>query len=122
MIIADISLIAAFAGLVNSSLSNVEKRSYEIGIKKVMGASAFDVYCEFALESFAVFSQGLLIGVMLVILTCWLISSAGIMDIHVDYTENARLIFRLSLVGFVCGLYPAWRAGRITIMDAIRKV
>ena len=122
LFIASVSLAVSMTGMINSMLAGIKERSYEIGIKKVMGASAFDVYCEFALESFAVFSLGLLIGVMLVILTCWLISSAGIMDIHVDYTENARLIFRLSLVGFVCGLYPAWRAGRITIMDAIRKV
>ncbi len=122
LFIASVSLAVSLTGMINSMLAGIKERSYEIGIKKVMGASAFDIYCEFALESFTVFSIGLVIGLILVTLTCRLISSAGIMDICVDHMENLRLLFRLSLAGFVCGLYPAWRAGRITIMDAIRKV
>ena len=120
--IAGVSLAVSLIGMVNSVLSNIRERSYEIGIKKVMGASTADIYGEFALESFAVFFLGMLAGLLLVTVVFLVIDRAGLMSVTVDYSGNMRLVTRLSLAGFLCGLYPAYRAGRISIMEAIRKV
>ena len=122
MFIAGVSLSVAFIGMINTMLSSIKERSYEIGIKRVMGASGADIYGEFALESFAVFLLGLLAGLLLVTLIVFAINKSGVMNVVLDYSRNMRLVMKLSVAGFICGLYPAYRAGKITIMEAIRKV
>ena len=52
LFIASVSLAVSMTGMINSMLAGIKERSYEIGIKKVMGASAFDVYCEFIVKQF----------------------------------------------------------------------
>ncbi|MBQ3385454.1 MAG: hypothetical protein IJG59_09650 [Erysipelotrichaceae bacterium] len=117
MIIADISLIAAFAGLVNSSLSNVEKRSYEIGIKKSLGASDRDICVQFMAESAAVLLLSALLATAGVALMLLLLGSVRV---KVRYDECFFLILRVMMAGMLCSLYPAFKAGRTTVMESIR--
>ena len=117
MIIADISLIAAFAGLVNSSLSNVEKRSYEIGIKKSLGASDRDICMQFMAESTVVLLLSALLAVTGVTLILLLM---GNVRVKVRYDECFFLILRVMMAGMLCSLYPAFKAGRTTVMESIR--
>ncbi len=117
MIIADISLVAAFAGLINSSLSNVEKRSYEIGIKKSLGASDHDIFLQFLAEALAVLLVSALLAVAAVAVVILLM---GNIRINVRYDECLFLIVRVMIAGMLCSLYPAIKAGRTTVMESIR--
>ena len=122
MFIASVSLLVSLIGMINSMLSNIRDRTYEIGIKKAMGASDGDICLEFLLESFIVFALGTLLGGVLIYCFAGLINLSGLMSIRIDYVDCLSSVMKLLAAGALCGLYPAYRASRITIMDAIRKV
>ncbi|MBQ9036183.1 MAG: ABC transporter permease [Erysipelotrichaceae bacterium] len=122
MFIASVSLLVSLIGMINSMLSNIRDRTYEIGIKKAMGAGNNDIYIEFLMESFMVFALGTFIGWLLIISFVGLINLSGLMSIRIDYHKCLTDIVRLLVAGGLCGIYPACKASHITIMDAIRKV
>ena len=122
MFIASVSLLVSLIGMINSMLSNIRDRTYEIGIKKAMGAGNNDIYLEFLLESFIVFALGTFIGWLLIISFVGLINLSGLMSIRIDYYKCITDVVKLLVAGGLCGIYPAYKASHITIMDAIRKV
>lgn len=122
MFIASVSLLVSLIGMINSMLSNIRDRTYEIGIKKAMGAGNGDIYTEFLLESFIVFALGTLVGGMLISCFVAVINLSGLMNVRIDYQNYFSDVVKLLAAGALCGLYPAYRASRITIMDAIRQV
>ena len=117
MIIADISLIVAFAGLINSSLSSVEKRSYEIGIKKSLGASDGDICFQFMAEAMTVLRLSAAVAVLAVSGVVLMLRN---LKVIVKYDECLFLIIKIITAGLICSLYPAVKASKTTVMGSIR--
>ena len=117
-VISAVSLIVALIGLVSSSLNNVSRRSYEIGIKKSLGASDRDIYRQFVLEAAVVITISVMLALRAVSVIVFILPDDLI---TVDLGNCAKVIIRTVITGMICSLYPAFRAARTTVIESIRQ-
>lgn len=104
----------------------------DIGIMRAMGASPKKVRQVFMWEAMMIATFGILLGVLLAFLLCWIIATFNIVELPGDIYYLTKVPVRvvwwdvLAVVGgsylicFVAGLYPAVKASRVNPTDAIR--
>lgn len=113
IIIAGISMIVSGVVIMNMMLSYIEKKKYEIAVKKSFGATRKDIIKEIALT-------GLLIGLIsaiigLIITFSISLSIGGLLpfDMYVGPRVVLFSTFFSLLIGFLFSLVPAYRASKI---------
>ena len=116
-LISGVSLAVALMGLINSSLNNVRKRSYEIGIKKSLGASDRDIYRQFVLEGAFIITVSVILAIMVVSLTVLILPSEFR---EVNVSRCVSMILRVMAAGMICSLYPAIKASKTTVIGSLR--
>jgi putative ABC transport system permease protein len=117
ILIALISLVVGGIGIANVMLVSVTERTREIGIRRAMGANRKMIVMQFLVEAITL---GLIGGVFGIV--------GGMVVNRVIIGEEFALpwlwILNSSLicmtVGIVSGLYPAFRAADIDVIDALR--
>jgi len=124
--IAGIALLVGGVGVMNMMLVSVSERVREIGIRKAIGASPFDIGAQFLCEAIVLSGSGGAIGVstgvLAAILTGILIKSARPMWVSVIATNAVVTALVVSiLVGLIFGFFPARRAGKLDAITAIRR-
>jgi putative ABC transport system permease protein len=130
MSIALIAILIAMVGVMNTILMSVLERFQEIGIMKSMGASAGHVFRLIWTETAILCLVGGVLGTLLALglsaLTETLIrnllpySPKGSL-ILIDLPLVLRSIAIIVGIGFVSGIYPAFKASRIKPIEAIRS-
>ena len=118
MFLAAVSVAVAYISMIGNTVSSLPQRSYEIGIKKAFGAGPRLIYRQFILETMTVLTLSSFISLIL----CWLLITiiSRIVLIRVSFASALAVMVRLMITGVICGLYPALKASKITVMDAIR--
>lgn len=124
--LASISLVVSGVGIMNVMFVAVAERRTEIGLRKAVGARDKDILRQFLAEAIGVAVAGGIVGIgiasLLVGLAFWGASAAGL-AVPAAFTPGNFLFaigFALS-AGLLFGVYPAWKASRITPIDAIRS-
>jgi putative ABC transport system permease protein len=125
-VVAVVSLVVGGIGVMNIMLVNVRERTREIGLRKALGATAAQITWQFLVEAMTLTIVGGLIGLV----TGWLLgfSVTLIMKSMWDVfwmpsvpTAWIVVVFGVSCgLGLVFGVYPAWRAGILNPIDALR--
>ncbi len=128
---ASTALVAASLNIMNLMLARVLKRSHDIGIQRSLGATANTIIWRFLSEAVLLGILGGLLGVA---------AGYGLHKVYENYQKTfygegfgyvatgfspvAALIgFGVALaVSVIFGLYPAIRASRLRIIDALRGV
>ncbi|MFN3316230.1 MAG: ABC transporter permease, partial [Raineya sp.] len=118
--VTGITLLIGGIGIMNVMLTAVMERLKEIGIRKVLGATAQDIRKQFLMEAILVSILGGLVGVFAGFLLSWLLHIA--MDISILLEWNMILIAcLLSLaIGIFFGWYPAYKASVKTPYELLR--
>ena len=116
----------AYAGLLSVLMISVSERLREIGVRKAVGAPDRAVFQQFLVESVTISAVGGLAGLSLGAALCKLISilatQAGQdITIPVSGTGLALGIGFAIAVGFLFGLYPAFKASRLDPIAAISR-
>jgi putative ABC transport system permease protein len=127
--IAIIAILIAMVGVINTILTSVWERFQEIGILKTIGAMPWDIFKLVWIETLLLCTTGGILGIILALIlsrvTDMVIRSilpyapgGGLVLIDVKLV----LITMVSIIGIglVSGIYPAWKAGRIRPLEAIR--
>jgi putative ABC transport system permease protein len=118
--ISAISLVVAGIGIMNIMLVTVTERTYEIGIRKAVGARKRDIFVHFLVEALVISLLGGVAG---------LAAAIGIGEIVQWYSPLKPLmtasVVILSLgvcvaVGLIFGTAPALRASRLSPIDSLR--
>jgi len=118
--IAAISLLVGGIGIMNIMLATVTERTREIGVRRALGAKQQDITSQFLVEAMVLAIGGGLIGVVLGILTPFVVSQLTDMRTIVT-TMSIFLAFTISAaVGIIFGWYPALRAARLDPIEALR--
>jgi putative ABC transport system permease protein len=127
--VASIALIVGGIGIMNIMLVSVTERTWEIGLRKAVGAKRRDILLQFLLES-AVISviggiMGVLVGVFFGIGAAKLFSTfvaKGSDWPSVVSFQSILIATSVSFViGVVFGIYPANRAAKLMPTEALRQ-
>jgi putative ABC transport system permease protein len=118
--IAIVSLLVGGIGIMNIMLVSVTERTREIGIRKALGATRFNVLLQFLIEAVVLSLLGGLIGVLLGI------GSAQFLDWKFAWNTDIQPASILvsfgfaALIGVVFGVWPAKRAAGLDPISALR--
>jgi putative ABC transport system permease protein len=127
--IALIAIIIAMVGVINTILTSVWERFQEIGILKTIGAMPSDIFKLIWIETLLLCTTGGVLGIILALFLSKVTDLA--MRRLLPYAPGGGLVMidakliLFTLVGILCigllsGIYPAWKAGRIRPLEAIR--
>lgn len=117
-------IILVVGGIVvmNIMLVSVTERTFEVGLRKALGATRKQILLQFLIESSLLCVVGGLIGLALAFGVTQLITAlAGItMTITIGYIILSVAVS--TIIGVLAGLYPAWKAARLDPIVALTKV
>ncbi len=116
-----VSLLVGGVGIMNTMLISIKYRTKEIGIRKAVGASDADIFFEFMLESVLYSLFGSVIGILLGIALNNVISELISIDSTIKISSVYIAVAFAVIVGMAFGVYPAYRASKLKIVDAIRS-
>lgn len=120
-IVAGISLVVSGLSVMTVMLVSVKERTREIGIKKSIGAKNSDILTEFLTESVLITLIGGVIGLLSGLVFSAL---AGFITGLPSFMEAEGIIFVLffvMVIGAVFGAYPAYKASRLSPVEALRS-
>lgn len=124
--LAAISLIVGGVGIMNIMYASVAERTFEIGLRKSVGASQKMILSQFLLEAVIITFWGGVIGIVLglgLIYLVYLIANYYEFDWPFAIS-NLGVILALGfsvIVGLIFGLYPARKAAILDPITALRK-
>jgi len=118
LFVTGLSLFVGGIGIMNIMFVSVTERTREIGIRKAIGAKRRTILLQFLIEAVCICLLGGLIGMGI----------AGLLTFAVEKilpTVMSPAIVGIALfvslaTGVVSGFLPAWRAARMTPVDALR--
>ena len=124
--IAGISLLVGGVGVMNTMFTSVLERTKEIGVMKAVGAKNSHVWTIFLIESGLMGLVGGIVGTLLGLGLSAVASSfiGRFFDIDLIVVASPLLIAYTLIgsfgIGALAGLWPAWRASRLPVVDALR--
>ena len=130
-LIAGVALIAAAFGIINTMMTAIYERHREIGILRAIGGKSSTIFKLFLLES-AIYGLlggilGILAGIGVSAIASPIIAQSDFTALLKGATPEAVLDFSAVFItipfsvaiAVVSGLYPAWKAARLTPVEAI---
>jgi len=124
--IAGISLVVGGVGIMNIMYVSVAERTFEIGLRKAVGATRLDILGQFLMEAIFVTFTGGIVGIIIGSIVSFFIT---VIAKYLGYDWQLSLspsYFLLAcgvsiLVGLISGLYPARTAANLEPIVALRK-
>lgn len=129
-LIAAVAVLAAAFGIVNTMLTAAYERRREIGIMQAIGARQRDIFTVFLLESGCYGFMGGVLGVIGGLLVSTFAAPLVSQNAFTSFVKGSgslnldpklilgSILFSVA-VALAAGLYPAWRAARLTPVEAI---
>ncbi|MFV2073067.1 MAG: ABC transporter permease [Thermoanaerobaculales bacterium] len=115
-----ISLLVGGIVITNIMLASFTERMREVGVRKALGATGWQVFVQFLIEAIVVTVLGGAVGLALGIVFTWGIMNVMQMDMTLTPLMVMVAVLSAAVVGFFFGLYPAVKASRLDPVVALR--
>jgi putative ABC transport system permease protein len=119
--IALIALLAAIVVVTNTVLVSVTQRTREIGIRRALGARKSQVVAEVLAEAALLGALGGAAGTLLALAILGSASAVLPVEVSAAPTTLALAIVAAAGSGVAAGWYPAVRANRLDVIEALRS-
>ena len=123
-----ISTITAGLIVIFMMFYTIKERTREIGVFKALGFNGRDITTHFVLEGTVLGFLGGIVGILISMLAGRIISSVLLpsSDVYVPSRPSLQVIVLVlsltGVLGALGSLYPAWKASRKTVMEAMKNV
>lgn len=118
-----LSIIIAIVGIVITLLLSVFERRREIGLLRAVGMTKSQVRTtvrwESVITSLLGAVSGVVLGIAMGVVVVAALSDAGDIAFRLPVTETLAIVAVSFLLGVLAAVYPAWRATRVNIVQAI---
>jgi len=118
--IAAVSLLVGGIGIMNIMLVSVTERTREIGIRKALGATRFNILLQFLIEAVVLCTLGGIIGIGFGAGGALVMSKTAGWSTQVSSTAIVLAFFFSAFVGVAFGVWPARRAAVLDPIVALR--
>ncbi len=132
-----VMMVMISIGVINTQLMAVFERTHEFGLLRALGLKPGHVLALVALESLLLIGLGVLIGMAMGAGTVWGLSdgidlsafgkaleafkSGDVLYLEIQPMDYVIFPLAIWLLGVVVGLWPAWRAAKISPVEAMRS-
>ena len=116
-----ISLVVGGIVVMNIMLVSVTERTFEIGLRKALGATRKQMLLQFMIESSFLTTCGGILGLLLAILLAWTISVTTGVTMTVTFIYVILAVGVSGGIGMVAGIYPAFKASRLDPIVALAR-
>jgi putative ABC transport system permease protein len=124
LVVTPVTILSLLVGgivVMNIMLVSVTERTFEIGLRKAVGARRRQILVQFLIESSLLAAVGGVLGLLLASGISWGVSASTSfpMTITVGY-----ILLSLSVsggIGLIAGIYPAYKASRLDPIVALNK-
>ncbi|MCA1633065.1 MAG: ABC transporter permease [Acidobacteria bacterium] len=124
LVVTPITLISLIVGgivVMNIMLVSVTERTFEIGLRKALGAQRKQILLQFLVESALLCALGGVFGLLLAAGLAQLISSLTPITMTITIVYVVLAIGFSSVIGIVAGVYPAFKASRLDPIAALAR-
>ena len=115
-----LSLIGGGMVNVNIQMATLKERVREVGVKMAIGASGREVFKEFMTEAFVLTALGSLVGLVMGVAFSKIITSSLGVPLFMQPKSFFWAYGMATVFGFLFALYPAFKASRLSPMEALR--
>lgn len=116
--LTSLALFIGGIGVMNIMFVSVRERTKEIGIRKAVGAKAWEILMQFLTEAVVICLIGGAVGVLLSFLTTYLINQFFVA--YMSWTMVTIALLICTGVGMLFGFLPAYRAAKSDPIDSLR--
>ena len=125
-LIGAVSLVVAGIGILNIMLVSVAERTREIGVRKAIGATRFQILAQFFIEALLLSAFGCAVGLVLGVAIGGAINRFGLVALSgvvapIPWLRSIAIATGFAtVVTLAFGTYPAYRAASLDPIEALR--
>ncbi len=123
-VVIPITLIILVVGgivVMTIMLVSVTERTFEVGLRKAIGATRNQIMLQFLIESALLCVVGGILGLVLAVGATQLVGYLLEMTMTITLGYVILSVGVSSVIGILAGLYPAWKASRLDPIVALTK-
>lgn len=117
------AIIIAILGIINTLGLSVMERTREIGLLRAVGLGRGQLRRMVRLEAIAIALLGAVLGISLGVVSGVAIQRSlvddGITDLAIPWGQLVVFLVLAGVIGVLAAVWPAWRASRMKVLDAI---
>ncbi|HYX40198.1 MAG TPA: ABC transporter permease, partial [Pyrinomonadaceae bacterium] len=124
LVVTPITLISLVVGgivVMNIMLVSVTERTFEVGLRKALGARRKQILLQFLIESALLCALGGILGLLLAAGVSWLVTVLTPITMTITVWYVILAIGVSSSIGLIAGIYPAFKASRLDPIIALTR-